>query len=37
MDKLIYILWGPKGQDRKQRQQVLLKEIAPRLLESGAV
>jgi len=37
MDKLIYILWDPKGQDRKQRQQVLLKEVAPRLLEAGAV
>ena len=36
MGKLIYILWGPKGQDRKQRQQVLLKEVTPRLLEAGA-
>src|SRR5512136_956440 len=36
MDKLIYILWGPAGQDKKQRQQVLLQEVAPRLLASGA-
>ncbi len=36
MDKLIYILWGPQEQDRKQRQQVLLQEVAPRLLSSGA-
>jgi hypothetical protein len=36
MDKLIYILWGPKDQDGKQRQQVLLQEVAPRLLASGA-
>ena len=36
MDKLIYILWGPQDQDRKQRQQILLKEVAPRLLASGA-
>ena len=36
MDKLIYILWGPQEQDRKQRQQGLLKEVAPRLLASGA-
>ncbi len=36
MDKLIYILWGPREQDREQRQQVLLKEVAPRLLEAGA-
>ena len=37
MDKLIYILWGPKGQDKTQRQQVLLKDVAPKLLASGAV
>ena len=37
MDKLIYILWGPQEQDRKQRQQVLLQEVAPRLLASGAM
>src|SRR5512137_215817 len=36
MDKLIYILWGPQEQDKKQRQQVLLQEVAPRLLASGA-
>lgn len=37
MDKLIYIIWGPKEQDNTQRQQVLLKEVAPKLLASGAV
>jgi len=37
MDKLIYILWGPQEQDGKQRQQVLLQEVAPRLLASGAM
>jgi hypothetical protein len=36
MDKLIYILWGPQEQDKKQRQKVLLQEVAPRLLASGA-
>jgi hypothetical protein len=36
MEKLIYILWGPQEQDRKQRQQVLLQEVAPRLLKAGA-
>ena len=35
MDKLIYILWGPKDQERKQRQQTLLQEVAPRLFASG--
>jgi hypothetical protein len=37
MEKLIYLLWGPKGQDKKQRQQLLLREVAPKLLETGAV
>ncbi len=37
MDKLIYILWGPQEQDKKQRQQVLLQQVAPRLLASGAM
>jgi hypothetical protein len=36
VDKLIYILWGPQEQDKKQRQQALLQEVAPRLLASGA-
>ena len=36
MDKLIYVLWDSRGQDRKQRQQVLLKEVAPKLLQAGA-
>ncbi len=36
MDKLIYILWGPAGQDKKQRKQVLLQEVAPKLLKAGA-
>ncbi len=37
MEKLIYILWGPEEQDRKQRQHLLLKEVAPKLLACGAV
>jgi len=37
MDKLIYILWGSQEQDKKQRQQVLLQQVAPRLLASGAI
>ena len=37
MDKLIYILWSARGQDRQQRQHVLLQEVAPRLFEAGAV
>ena len=37
MDKLIYVIWGPKEQDNTQRHQVLLKEVAPKLLASGAV
>ncbi len=36
MDKIIYILWGPNGQDNRQRQQVMLKEVAPKLLQAGA-
>lgn len=36
MDKLIYILLDSRGQDRKQRQQVLLKEVAPKLLQAAA-
>lgn len=37
MDKLVYLLWPPKGQDKKQRQQLLLAEVGPRLLQAGAV
>ncbi len=36
MDKLIYLLWGPREQDKEQRQHVLLNDVAPRLLEAGA-
>ena len=36
MDKLIYILWDSRGSDKKQRQQVLLKEVAPNLIQAGA-
>lgn len=36
MEKVIYILWGAKGQDRQERQRLLLHDIAPRLLEAGA-
>lgn len=35
MEKFIYILWGPKEQDAKQRQHLLLKEVAPKLLACG--
>ena len=37
MEKLIYLLWSPGGQDKKQRQQLLLQDVAHRLLEAGAV
>ena len=36
MDKVIYIVWSPEGQDRWERQGLLLQEVAPRLLEAGA-
>jgi len=35
MDKLIYILWDSEGQRKTERQQILLKEVAPKLLEAG--
>lgn len=37
MDKLVYILWDSRGQNKAQRQQTLLKEVAPRLLQAGAL
>lgn len=37
MEKLIYLLWPPQGQDKKKRQQLMLGEIGPRLLQAGAV
>ncbi len=37
MDKLIYVLWPPPGQDPKQRQQVLLRDVAPGLIDAGCV
>lgn len=36
MDKLVYILWGPREQHREQRQHILLQIVAPRVLASGA-
>jgi hypothetical protein len=36
MDKLIYLLWGPKDQGREERRETLLRECAPKLLEAGA-
>ncbi len=36
MDKLIYILWSAKEQDKQQRQRVLLDEVAPQLFRAGA-
>ncbi len=35
MDKLIYILWGPPAREKKENQRVLLKEVAPALLQAG--
>jgi hypothetical protein len=37
MDKLVYILWNSREQKKNQRQQTLLNEVAPKLLQSGAV
>ncbi|MFZ1176770.1 MAG: hypothetical protein WAO15_10985 [Mycobacterium sp.] len=37
MDKLVYILWDSRGQNKGQRQQMLLNEVAPKLLQAGAV
>ena len=37
MDKLVYILWDSREQNKSQRQQTLLKDVAPRLLQAGAV
>ncbi len=37
MDKLVYILWDSRGQNETQRQQSLLNDVAPRLLQAGAV
>jgi hypothetical protein len=36
MEKLIYILWDSEGQSRAERQEILLKGVAPKLLEAGA-
>lgn len=36
MEKLIYILWGSDRQSGTERQQTLLKGVAPKLLEAGA-
>jgi hypothetical protein len=36
MDKLIYILWGPKDQDKQQWQRVLLGQVASQLFQAGA-
>lgn len=33
MDKVIYILWDARDQDRPQRQRILLQEVVPRLLQ----
>lgn len=35
MEKIIYLLWGPRDQDRADRQRILLKEVAPQLLDAG--
>jgi hypothetical protein len=35
--KLIYLLWSPKGLTRAETTDILLREVAPQLLEVGAV
>ncbi len=37
MDKLVYILWDSRGDNKAQRQQALLNDVAPGLLRSGAL
>ena len=37
MDKLIYVLWGPKDENKEARRRRLLEEVAPQLLAAGAV
>jgi hypothetical protein len=37
MDKIIYLLWDDKKRDKDERQQLLLKDCAPKLLDAGAV
>ena len=37
MEKLIYLLWPPEGQDKERRQQLMVGEIGPRLLKAGAI
>jgi len=37
VEKLIYLLWPPQGQDKKKRQQLMVGEIGPRLLQAGAI
>jgi len=37
MEKLIYLLWPPPGQDKKGRQQLMLGQVGPRLLQAGAL
>ncbi len=36
LDKLIYILWGPRERGKPENQRVLLQEVAPGLLRAGA-
>jgi hypothetical protein len=35
MDKLIYLLWGPKDQSREERRETLLRSCGPELLGAG--
>jgi hypothetical protein len=37
LEKIIYILWGPKGQSPVNRRDILLNECGPKLLEKGAI
>ncbi len=37
LEKLVYLLWAPRGQDRGRTRSLLLEGCAPRLLEAGAV
>lgn len=36
MEKVIYVLWGPKGRAKDANRDVLLRECAPALVERGA-
>jgi hypothetical protein len=37
LEKLVYLLWSPRGRSRARTRELLLETCAPRLLESGLV